>query len=263
MDGGVLFEPLLDGVGIDVLAGAHEHVVYSAHEEVPAVGVAGHQIAGVVPAVGEALGVHVGQVVVAGHHAGGAHPQLARVGVLAGGGVDQPQLHLGVAVAHGDLGPRLAVGMRAELEHGLGGAVAVRHHRVGQQALHVVVQRFGERGRADERTLHRGQVGHGLACGDTGGNLGGDEGEHGGHARAHGDAVLGDGVDVPRGGEARQQHHGSAVDERQLGRHRGVLVVQRRGHQHHLAGHRCAVLGDGKGDVPMREQDALGSAGGA
>ena len=52
---GVPAQQLLDFAGIDVLAAALEHVVGAADEEDEAVVVAAHHVAGIVPAVDQAL----------------------------------------------------------------------------------------------------------------------------------------------------------------------------------------------------------------
>ncbi len=51
---GMTAEKLLDLAGIDVLAAALEHVVGAADEEHEAVGVAAHDVAGIVPAIDQA-----------------------------------------------------------------------------------------------------------------------------------------------------------------------------------------------------------------
>ena len=80
---GMPAQKLLDLAGIDVLAAALEHVVGAADEEDEAVLVAAHDVAGVVPAVDQAL-LRVGLAVeIARHQRRRADVQHALVGVSA------------------------------------------------------------------------------------------------------------------------------------------------------------------------------------
>ena len=122
MHGRVALQQGFDLAGIDVLAGADEHVVGAPDKEIKAVRVAAHDVIGPVPAVAQHLGGRLGQVGIALHDRRAAHLQYTLLGTDAR---IEPHLVARQRIAEREIGGRQPAGVRAESRGAmLGRAVA-------------------------------------------------------------------------------------------------------------------------------------------
>ncbi|MGY3243159.1 hypothetical protein ACVWYT_002607 [Streptomyces sp. TE4109] len=254
----------LDLAGVDVLAAPDDQFLDAAgHREVPG-GVAAGQVAGAVPAVLDRLGGGLGLVVVPGHHARAAHPDLAL------GPAAHIQARLRVHQAHAEAGYGQAAGA---LDAGAAGPVD-RDRAAGLRAAVRVEQRGAERLLEGTAQLRRGdraadQAHAQLRRGEALSAGGPDQVVvHGGHSGQEGGGVLPERVedffglepvDDPRARADRgdTQHAGDvgqAVEERQRPQH---AVVGGQSGDGGVAG------GHGPQTVALCGQHALGPAGGA
>ncbi len=233
LDARMALEHRLDLARVDVLAAAHEHVVGAADEEVEAVGVAPHDVAGDVVAVRRHdRGGLLRQVQIAGHQRRRPHLQhaLVRVEIVAG---HQPHVDAldGIAERRDPAAaPRAGAGPKATGPDSVvpqpfvtgapGNAALTRSTSAWVSGAEPMVTR-----RTDERSVAASASG----SWSTSASMVGTAGEPGA-------AVASDRLDVGARGEARQHDDaGPAGKRHDAGDPERVHVVERRGDEEALA----------------------------